>query len=176
MGTPAMVQKMLDCSNIEIKLNCEFSKDMERLARKTLYTGSLDNYFNNQFGPLPYRSLEFEWTYGKGDVQGNAIVNYTEEQVPYTRQVEHKHFYNQTGPLTVLSREFPKKWEPGRERYYPINNGENDQIYSKYKNLANNKDNLIIGGRLASYRYWNMDQTIGAAMKLVYNSSESTSS
>ena len=163
-GYTNMVGNMLDHPNIEVKVNCEY----ERLscAKKTLYTGSLDTYFDNRFGHLNYRSLRFEWDYGHEDVQGNAIVNYTELHIPYTRRIEHKHFYGNQSNLTVLSREFPQKWTPGEERYYPINTPENEAVYAKYKELALKEDNLIIGGRLASYKYWNMDQTIGAAMSL----------
>lgn len=165
-GYTRMVENMLDSPRISIKTKCEFTKDMTFLAKKTLYTGSLDTYFDNKFGPLQYRSLRFEWIYGSGDIQGNAIVNYPEQQIPFTRQIEHKHFYKKENFLTVISREFSQRWEPGTERYYPINNQENDAVYLKYKNLADQEPNLLFGGRLASYRYWNMDQTIGAAMSL----------
>jgi len=165
-GYTNMVANMIDHPNIEIKLNCEFSKGMMRMAKQTLYTGSLDSYFDYKFGPLDYRSLRFEWIYGKGDIQGNAIVNYTEKHVHHTRQMEHKHFYMQESPLTVLSREFSQKWEPGKERYYPINTQKNNKTHRRYKNLADQEEGLIYGGRLASYKYWNMDQTIGAAMSL----------
>ena len=136
---------------------------------KILYTGMIDEYFDYCLGQLQYRSLRFEeeCIADCDNYQGNAVVNYTEREVPYTRIIEHKHFEFGAGENTVITREYPATWNPGDEPYYPINNDENNALYEKYAKLAAQEKNVLFGGRLGQYKYYDMDKVIAAALQMV---------
>ena len=144
-------------------------------AEKIIFTGLIDEYFDYCYGPLEYRSLRFETeTLDTDNFQGNAVVNYTERSIPYTRIIEHKFFEfgkdSETGeeiPGTIITREYPAAWESGMEPYYPVNNDKNNAQYEKYRELAAQKKNVIFGGRLGLYQYFDMDKVIRAALDLV---------
>ena len=137
-------------------------------AAKTVYSGPIDRFYEYRFGPLAYRSLRFETEeLPVENYQGNAVVNYTAREVPYTRIIEHKHFEFGTQPTTVITREYPADWTLGSEPYYPLNDEANNALYEKYAALARQEQNVIFGGRLGSYRYYNMDQVVQAALELV---------
>lgn len=168
-GYTALIQKML--AGVEVRLNTDYFdwiRSGTGMAAKIVFTGPIDAFFGYRLGPLEYRSLRFEQAHLDCDnYQGNAVVNYTDRQVPYTRIIEHKHFEFGTQPTTVISREYPSEWRPGDEPYYPINNEKNNALYRAYAQLAAAKDNVIFGGRLGSYRYYNMDEVVEAALKAV---------
>lgn len=136
---------------------------------KLLYTGMIDEYFDFKLGHLEYRMVEFETEelIGVENYQGNAVVNYTEREVPYTRIIEHKHFEFGTQKDTIISKEYPAEWQPGKEPYYPINNEKNNALYEQYLELAEKEMNVIFGGRLGGYKYYDMDKTILAALDVV---------
>lgn len=136
---------------------------------KVLYTGMVDEYFNYELGELSYRSLRFEEESMPDcdNYQGNAVVNYTERQVPYTRIIEHKHFEFGMGEGTIITREYPATWVKGDEPYYPMNDEKNNTLFAKYKELAEKEKNVLFGGRLGQYRYYDMDKVIGAALQMV---------
>ena len=136
---------------------------------KVVYTGMLDEYFDFCLGHLEYRSLRFETEelHDCDNYQGNAVVNYTEREVPYTRVIEHKHFEFGTQPGTVITREYPAEWHEGDEPYYPVNNERNDSLLRKYQELAQTKKHIIFGGRLGQYKYYDMDKVIEAALGAV---------
>lgn len=165
-GYTRMVEKMLE--GTQVRLNENFLENREsymELAEKIVYTGMIDEYFDYRFGALEYRSLHFETeVLEKENYQGNAVVNYTEYEVPYTRIIEHKHFEYGTQPKTVITREYPKTWEKGDEPYYPMNDEKNAALYEKYQELARQEGNVIFGGRLGQYKYYDMDDTIEAAL------------
>ena len=165
-GYTAMVEKMLD--GVEVRLNTdffEFIKENPDIAEKIVYTGCIDEYFGYKLGYLNYRSVRFETEeLDMEDFQGNAVVNYTEREVPYTRIIEHKHFEFGKQPTTVISREYSAEWKPGMEPYYPVNDEENGALYAKYKALADAEGNVIFGGRLGQYKYYDMDKVIRAAL------------
>ena len=172
-GYTQIIEKMLAGS--DVMLNTDFLKDRERLsaiAKTVVYTGMIDEYFDYCFGELEYRSLKFESELLHVDnYQGNAVVNYTEYSVPYTRIIEHKHFEfcTQNGVAkdkTIITREYPCIWKRGDEPYYPINDDRNLELYKKYQALAEKQENVIFGGRLGMYKYFDMDDTIEAALKL----------
>ena len=128
----------------------------------------LDRYFNYQHGVLEYRSVRFEQELLPiENYQGNAVVNYTEREIPFTRIIEHKHFEFGTQPVTVISREYPSEWKKGDEPYYPVNNQKNETLVAKYKEAAEKEANVIFGGRLGEYRYYDMDKVVGAALQAV---------
>ena len=168
-GYTAIVEKMLEGSDVLLNTDYyEFRKENADIAEKTVYTGMLDKYFDYKYGVLEYRSVRFETeTLDTDNYQGNAVVNYTEREVPYTRIIEHKHFEYGTQPKTVISREYPSEWKLGEEPYYPVNNEKNEEIASKYRELADKEENVIFGGRLGEYRYYDMDKVIAAALKAV---------
>lgn len=172
-GYTKMVEKMLDHPNIEVKLNTDFFDDKEEYLNnynKVVYTGMIDKFFNFKLGELEYRSLRFETEEKNvGNYQGNAVINYTEAEIPYTRVIEHKHFeFGKGDPdKTIITREYPADWKRGNEPYYPINNGRNNELYQKYAGLAKKQDKVIFGGRLGQYKYYNMDQVIKEALNLV---------
>ena len=134
-----------------------------------LYTGMIDEYFDHELGELQWRSLRFEEEVlpDCDNFQGNAVVNYTEREIPYTRIIEHKHFEYGTGKGTVITREYPKEWKPGDEPYYPINDERNESLCTKYLELATKETNVLFGGRLGQYRYYDMDKVIAAALDMV---------
>ncbi|MBQ9136360.1 MAG: UDP-galactopyranose mutase [Lachnospiraceae bacterium] len=135
---------------------------------KVLYTGMIDEYFDYCLGELQYRSLRFEEEFiaDCDNYQGNAVVNYTEREVPYTRIIEHKHFEFGTQKDTVITKEYPATWQPGDEPYYPVNNEQNDALYARYAELAAKEENVLFGGRLGQYKYYDMDKVIAAALKM----------
>lgn len=153
---------------IEVRLNTNFFDDVayfKSLGEKLVYTGPLDEYYNFQFGELEYRSLRFEHKQlEQENYQGNAVVNYTESHIPYTRILEHKHFEFGTQPHTVITYEYPATWEKGMEPYYPMNDEKNTRRFKKYAQLSEGEPNIIFGGRLAEYRYYDMHQVIGSAL------------
>ena len=154
----------------EGRTNTDYFSDrsyFDKLADKILFTGCIDEYFNYEFGALDYRSLRFEHEYLDIDnFQGNAVVNYNEREVPYTRIIEHKHFEFGTQPVTVITREYPKEFTKGDEPYYPVNDEKNSDTYRKYSEKAGQTPRVIFGGRLAQYAYFDMDDTVEAALKL----------
>ena len=168
-GYTKIVEKMLE--GIEVKTNTdyfEFMKENPDVANKIVFTGQIDQYYDYQFGPLQYRSVRFETEVLDTDnYQGNAVVNYTEREVPYTRIIEHKHFEFGAQPKTVISREYSSEWNPGVEPYYPVNNDENNALFEKYRELADKEDKVIFGGRLGNYKYYDMDKVIEAALEMV---------
>ncbi|MBO7196381.1 MAG: UDP-galactopyranose mutase [Clostridia bacterium] len=165
-GYTAMVERMLD--GVEVRLNTDYFEhrdELSELADKVVYTGPIDSYFDYCYGPLGYRSVRFETEVLDTDnYQGNAVVNYTDAETPYTRIIEHKHFEFGTQPKTVISREYSQEWQPGIEPYYPINDDKNSALYQKYKALADKESRVIFGGRLAEYRYYDMDAVIASAL------------
>lgn len=158
---------------IEVQTNIDFFKQQEALearAHKVVFTGKIDEYFNYEFGQLEYRSLRFEnETLDKKNYQGNAVVNYNDKEVPYTRIIEHKHFEFGDQETTIITREYPEQWTPEKEAYYPINNDTNQAVYQRYKEKSLTLPNVIFGGRLAEYRYYDMHQIIGSALVKVKN-------
>lgn len=138
---------------------------------RVLYTGMIDEYFDYRLGELQYRSLRFEEEFMEkcDNYQGNAVVNYTDREIPYTRIIEHKHFEFGAGKGTVITREYPSAWEKGKEPYYPVNDEKNTVLYERYRELAAAEKNVIFGGRLGQYRYYNMDEVIAEALKTAEN-------
>lgn len=169
-GYTQIIEKMLE--GIEVRLNCDFFKnreELEKIAEKIIFTGAIDEYYNYQFGELEYRSLRFETEIlEEENYQGNAVVNYTEYEVPYTRIIEHKHFeYGIPNEKTVITREYPDKWVQGKEPYYSMNDEKNNTLYEKYKKLAQKDEKVIFGGRLGQYKYFDMDKVIEEALDCV---------
>lgn len=165
-GYTAMVEKML--VGVEVRLGVDF-KDLIRqepnIADRIVYTGCIDEYFDYKLGKLQYRSVRFETEeLDMEDYQGNAVVNYTSWDQPFTRIIEHKHFEFGKQPTTIISKEYSAEWKPGMEPYYPVNDAENGALYAKYKELADAQGNVIFGGRLGQYRYYDMDKVIRAAL------------
>ena len=154
----------------DVELGVDYNENKEKynaLGGKVLYTGMLDAYFGYQFGKLEYRSLRFETeVLDEQNHQGGAVVNYTDRETPYTRVIEHKHFEFGTQEKTVITKEYPTDWEEGMEPYYPVNDEKNQELYQKYRTLAD-EENLLIGGRLAEYKYYDMDKVIESAFQLV---------
>ena len=172
-GYTQIVERMLESDLIDVAVNTDFydhRDDYLASADKVVFTGPIDQFFDYRLGELQYRSLRFE-TEEKpvGNYQGNAVINYTDAETPYTRVIEHKHFEFGKGDKgkTIVTREYPADWHRGDEPYYPVNNQENNQLYAKYQELAKEQPNVIFGGRLGQYRYYNMDQVIAAALKTV---------
>lgn len=165
-GYTGMIASMLQ--GIEVRLSEDFLQKREeylQLADKVIYTGMLDAYFNHCFGELEYRSLRFETKVLDTDnYQGNAVVNYTDRETPYTRVIEHKHFEFGTQEKTVVTWEYPANWKPGDEPYYPMNDEKNNQLYQKYRKLADQETNVIFGGRLGQYKYYDMDDVVEQAL------------
>ncbi|MBI6080574.1 UDP-galactopyranose mutase [Clostridium perfringens] len=168
-GYNKIIEKMLD--GVEVKLGVDFFENRERLeslANKIVFTGMIDEFYDYKFGELEYRSLRFEnETLDEENHQGNAVINYTEYEIPYTRIIEHKHFEECNSEKTVITKEYPATWERGDEPYYPINNERNNEVYEKYKTLANKEENVIFGGRLGQYKYYDMHNVIDSALKCV---------
>ena len=165
-GYNQIVEKLLEGS--EVRLNTDYfdmRREAEQLAEYTLFTGMIDAFYDYRFGALSYRSVRFETEeLPMQNYQGNAVVNYTAREVPYTRIIEHKHFEFGQQPTTIISREFPMEWAPGIEPYYPVNDAHNTALYEKYAALAAREANIRFGGRLGHYRYYDMDKVIAAAL------------
>lgn len=178
-GYTAVVEKML--KDTEVRLNTDFRdfvKSQKAAAEqgkdfvsydKVVYTGMIDEYFDYCLGNLEYRSLRFEKEDmpDKDNYQGNAVINYTERQVPYTRIIEHKHFEFGKGEGTIITREYPASWKPGEEPYYPINDERNNKLFADYQKLAAQEKKVLFGGRLGQYRYYDMDKVVEAALDMV---------
>ena len=167
-GYTEIVEKMLEGSQVELGVDYfEFKKLHPDIAEKTIYTGMIDEYFDFKLGHLEYRTVRFETEVLDTDnYQGNAVVNYTEREVPYTRIIEHKHFEFGNQPKTVISKEYSSEWKPGIEPYYPINDEKNNAIYQQYLEEAKGKD-VIFCGRLADYKYYDMHVVIERALNVV---------
>jgi len=165
-GYTQIVEKMLD--GIEVRLNTDYLADkaaFDALADKVVYTGPIDAYFDFRLGTLEYRSVRFETeTLDMENYQGNAVVNYTDSETPYTRIIEHKHFEFGTQPKTVISREYSTEWTAGDEPYYPVNDDKNTTLYQQYKALADKEENVLFGGRLGEYKYYDMDKVVEVAL------------
>jgi UDP-galactopyranose mutase len=166
-GYNKITEGLLD--GIEIQLGTDFFKDRDyfiSLADKIVYTGPLDEYFNYCYGTLEYRSLKFEHEHLEvPNYQGNAVVNYTEAEIPYTRIIEHKHFEFGNQPATIITKEYPVEWKRGMEQYYPVNDEINNKRFREYQRLAEHQEeDVIFGGRLAEYKYYDMHQVIGSAL------------
>lgn len=167
-GYTAIVQKLL--CEAEIRLNTDYLKEREKykdIASRIIFTGMIDEYFDYALGALEYRSVRFETeVLDCSNYQGNAVVNYTEREVPYTRIIEHKHFEFGTSDKTVISKEYSSEWKVGDEPYYPVNDERNSNLYEKYQKLAEKEKNVVFGGRLGGYKYYDMDKVILAALEL----------
>lgn len=165
-GYTKMVANMLE--GIDVKLGVDYLEDKEKwdsMAKEVIYTGPIDAYFNYKFGPLEYRSVRFETeVLDIPNFQGNAAVNYTDSETPWTRIIEHKWFEFGNQPRTVISREYSSEWKLGDEPYYPVNDEKNEKLYAEYKQLASEESNVIFGGRLGEYKYYDMDAVIASAL------------
>lgn len=167
-GYTLLIENML--KGIEVRLNCDYLEnkaELDGLADKIIYTGAIDAYFNYKLGALEYRSVRFETeVLDMPNYQGNAVVNYTDGETPFTRIIEHKFFEFGTQPKTVISREYSSEWKVGDEPYYPVNDEKNGALYEKYRQLALDEGNIIFGGRLGEYKYYDMDKVIESALDL----------
>lgn len=170
-GYNVLIERLLE--GVETRLNCDFFANREELsamADKIVFTGAIDEFYNYQFGKLEYRTVNFETeVLDMPNYQGNAVVNYTEKEVPYTRVIEHKHFEMfgadiEACPKTVISKEYSSEWTEGSEPYYPVNDEKNNSLYLKYKELADKETNVIFGGRLAEYKYYDMHHIVEKAL------------
>ncbi len=170
-GYTKIIEKILE--GIEVRLNSNFfdkREEYENIADKIVFTGMIDEYYDYCFGKLEYRSLKFETeVLSEENYQGNAVVNYTEREIPYTRIIEHKHFEYGQQEKTVITREYPIEWKEGDEPYYPVNNERNNELYLKYKELADKEEKVIFGGRLGEYKYYDMDRVIERVVKDIKN-------
>lgn len=168
-GYTKIIEKLL--TGIKVELNTDYFDNREKwenIANKIIFTGMIDQYFDYCFGELEYRSLKFEHKmYNTENYQGNAVLNYTDKEVPYTRTIEHKHFEGIESEKTVVTTEYPMPWSKGKEAYYPVNDEKNMEIFKKYEKLAGNKENVIFGGRLGRYKYYDMWEIIAESLKLV---------
>ena len=176
-GYNALIEKLLE--GIETRVNCDYfvhREELDGIADKIVYTGPIDQFYDYRFGKLQYRTVRFETeTMDTPNYQGNAVVNYTDRETPYTRIIEHKHFesFGQAvydNPKTVISREFSTEWQPGMEPYYPVNDERNATLYAQYKALADEETRVLFGGRLAEYKYYDMSPTIEQALLLFSHS------
>lgn len=165
-GYTKIIERLLD--GIEVKLETDFMenrRDLSQIAEKIIYTGPIDRYFDYKFGQLEYRGLRFETEkLEQENHQGVAVMNYTAREVPYTRIIEHKHFEFGTQPVTYITREYPSDWHLGDEPYYPVNNDKNQKLYQRYAELAKAEKNIVFGGRLGEYKYYDMDKVIESAL------------
>ena len=170
-GYTKIIEKMLN--GIDVKLNYDFfehREELENIAEKVVFTGMIDKYYNYKFGELEYRSLKFETEIlDQSNYQGNAVINYTDYETPFTRIIEHKHFEFGTQKKTVITSEYPDNWTSEKEPYYPINNEKNNELYEKYKELSEKEPNVIFGGRLGQYKYYDMHKVIEEALNCVKN-------
>ncbi|OUQ09939.1 UDP-galactopyranose mutase [Enterococcus cecorum] len=172
-GYTQIVEKMLNHENIDVEVNVDFFANKEKYLEefpKIVFTGMIDEFFDYKLGELEYRSLRFETeTLDTENYQGNAVVNYTDSETPYTRVIEHKHFEFGKQDKTIITREYSKTWKKGDEPYYPVNNSKNNDLYAQYRKLAEEQEKVIFGGRLGQYRYYDMHQVIAAALQCVRN-------
>lgn len=175
-GYNKLIDGLLD--GIETRVGCDFfahRSELSSIAEKIIYTGQIDEFYDFRFGHLDFRTVSFEQEIKEtSNWQGNAVVNYTEREIPYTRIIEHKHFemFGQAVydcPKTVISREYSTEWKPGMEPYYPVNDSKNNLLYEKYKTLADKEPNVIFGGRLAEYKYYDMAPVIEQVVKSIKN-------
>ena len=173
-GYNVLIDRLFE--GVDIRLECNYFNSKEKLnelADKVIYTGPIDEYYNYKFGKLEYRTVTFETEIKEcANWQGNAVVNYTEAEVPYTRIIEHKHFEMfgseiEKCPKTIISREYSSEWKEGCEPYYPVNDEKNVNLYQKYQSLAETEANVIFGGRLAEYKYYDMDDVVDKALKVI---------
>lgn len=168
-GYNRLIDALLE--GVEVRLGVDFNQQREEyqdIAETVVYTGPIDAYFNYSLGQLEYRGLRFETErFEEENHQGVAVVNYTEREVPYTRSIEHKHFEFGKQPVTYVTKEYPADWKPGEEAYYPVNNDNNQKLYAQYAELAKKEKNVILGGRLAEYKYYDMDDVIKSALDVV---------
>ena len=168
-GYNKLIEALLD--GIEVRLGVDYNQQREEykdVAQTIVYTGPIDAYFNYSLGQLEYRGLRFETErLEEENHQGVAVVNYTEREVPYTRSIEHKHFEFGKQPVTYVTKEYPADWKQGEEAYYPVNNDRNQKLYAQYADLAKKEYNVIFGGRLAEYKYYDMDDVIKSALDVV---------
>lgn len=171
-----MIERLLE--GVETRLNCDFftnREELSALADKIVFTGAIDEFYNYQFGKLEYRTVNFETeVLDMPNYQGNAVVNYTEKEVPYTRVIEHKHFEMfgtevEACKKTVISKEYSSEWKEGSEPYYPVNDDKNNSLYLKYKELADKETTVIFGGRLAEYKYYDMHHIVEKALNYFNN-------
>ena len=170
-GYNVLIERLLE--DVDVRLDCDFfahREELEALADKVVFTGAIDEYYGYRFGKLEYRTVRFETEIlDMPNYQGNAVVNYTEREVPYTRVIEHKHFEMfgediEACPKTVISKEYSSEWREGSEPYYPVNDEKNNALYLKYKELADRETNVIFGGRLAEYKYYDMHHIVEKAL------------
>ena len=169
-GYTGLVEKMLE--GVEVRLGVDYLENrayFDSIADKVIYTGEIDRFFDYRFGHLEYRTVSFETELleGVANYQGNAVINYTDAETPYTRIIEHKHFEFGQQPDTVISKEYSTEWKPGDEPYYPVNDEKNSELYKRYKSLADAQTKVLFGGRLAEYRYYDMHQVIERALEQV---------
>lgn len=173
-GYTAMVEKLF--AGIDVRLGEDYFDDREsfnKLAKKIVFTGMIDAFYDYCYGELEYRSLKFETSvHDTQNYQGNAVVNYTEYEVPYTRIIEHKHFEYGTQPKTVITKEYPAVWKHGDEPYYPMNDNKNNALYEKYHDLASKEKNVLFGGRLGVYKYYDMHNIVAEALKAASDESK----
>lgn len=170
-GYNKLINSLLE--GIEVRLGVDYNeqrREYEGVAKTVVYTGPIDAYFGYSLGKLEYRGLKFETErIEEENHQGVAVMNYTEREVPYTRMIEHKHFEFGTQPVTYVTKEYPSDWQPGQEAYYPVNNEKNQSLYAEYAKLAEKEKNVIFGGRLAEYKYYDMDDVIKSALEISSN-------
>lgn len=168
-GYTKIVEQLLEGSDVLLNTDYfSFVKENPESAERTLFTGRIDEFYHRRFGELAYRSLRFETEeLPLENYQGNAVVNYTAREVPYTRIIEHKHFEFGTQPTTIITREYPAEWFDGAEPYYPVNDAANNELYKQYASLAAKEEGVLFGGRLGQYQYYDMDKTIIAALDTV---------
>lgn len=171
-GYTAIFDKLLASDLIDVQVNTDFLANKETYLSefpKTIYTGMIDAFFDYKYGELEYRSVRFESEVHESDnVQGNAVINYTDAETPYTRVMEWRHFDNHADDgKSIISKEFPQDWDRSKEAYYPVNDEKNSELFKKYRKESNNLKNVIFGGRLGNYQYYDMDQVFGAALKAV---------
>ena len=166
-GYTKLVENII--GDIEVKLNEDYLKNKDywnKQAKNIIYTGAIDEFYDYKFGELEYRSLKFEVErIEKEFYQKNCVINYTEREVPYTRIIEHKYFENDQSPVTWITKEYPSDYKKGMEKFYPMNDEKNNNLYKKYAELASNEKNIFFGGRLGKYKYYDMDDVIAEALK-----------
>ena len=172
-GYTAIFEKMLDSELIDIQTDMDFFSDQTTLLEefpKTVYTGMIDQFFDYKFGELEYRSVRFEnETIESNNRQGNAVINYTDAETPFTRVMEWRHFDKKADEgFTIITKEYPQNWDRSKEAYYPVNDERNSALFKKYHKEATKVKQVIFGGRLGNYQYYDMDQVFNAALKAVY--------